>query len=67
MNEITLPLESNIYISKNGETRTEHTVFVTGIVGQEFAEAAVQLMGGSIEEIVREADQENQAREASCG
>ena len=64
---ITLPLESNISFSKNGQITVEHTALVTGDVGQEFAEAAVQLMGGSVEQLVRDIDQDKPAREASCG
>ena len=65
MKQITLPLESNIIISKNGHTAVEHTALVTGNVGQEFSEAAVQLMGGSVDEVVRELDQDKPTLETS--
>lgn len=62
---ITLPLESNIAASKSGIATVEHTVFVTGEVGQEFAEVAVELIGGFIEKLVRDLDKPK--REASYG
>lgn len=65
MKPITLPRESNITIHKDGTSTVEHTAFVTGVVGQEFAQAAVELMGGSVEELVRDLDKPT--REASCG
>lgn len=51
--EITLPLESTIYLAKNGEMHIEHTKMVTGEVGQAFSEAVVNLMGGSVEELIK--------------
>jgi hypothetical protein len=54
---ITLPLQSIITLRKDGSRKVEHTAFVTGEVGQAFAEAVVELKGGSIEEIVRSVDE----------
>lgn len=51
---ITLPLESTIYLSKNGEMRIEHTTMVTGEIGQAFVEAAVKAMGGSVDDAVNQ-------------
>lgn len=54
---ITLPLQSIITLHKSGKHTVKHESLVTGEVGQAFAEAAVELKGGSIEEIVRSVDE----------
>jgi hypothetical protein len=62
---VTLPLESTITIAKDGSSVTEHTAFATGEAGQALAEAFVELHGGTMEELIRFAD-ELHAKEGSA-
>jgi len=64
MSQITLPLESTITLRKNGNHTIKHHTFVTGEVGQEFAEAAVALMGSTVEDVLKKIDARNAEKEA---
>ena len=59
--KITLPLESEIILYKDGTSTTEHKTFVTGEVGQALAEAFVMLKGGTVADLVKLAERNRKA------
>ncbi len=54
---ITLPLESTIILRKDGSSSVQHTTLVSGEAGQAFVEASVELMGGSVNDLVKAVDE----------
>jgi hypothetical protein len=53
MKNIALPAESTIQLNKDGSMTIEHTAVAVGQVGQALSEAYVEMLGGSVEELVR--------------
>ncbi len=53
MKNITLPAESTIQLNKDGSMTIQHTAVAVGEVGQALSEAYVELLGGSIEDMVQ--------------
>jgi hypothetical protein len=53
MKNIALPAESTFKLNKDGSMTIEHTAVAVGQVGQALSEAYVEMLGGSVEELVR--------------